>query len=213
MTTRSTIFLVLSFSILSLLLGLAVYPYLPDQVANHWNAYGQVDGYTTKISGIILIPIIILATGALMIFLPRLDPLKANVAGFQGSYYRIVVLMAGFLFYLQGITLAWNLGWNFNLVMALTPAYAVLFYFIGILVEKAHRNWFIGIRTPWTMSSDIVWEKTHRLGGKLFKFCAALTLLGMFFPDYALFFMVIPVLSIALGLIFYSYYAYQQEAR
>ena len=213
MTTRSTIFLVISFSILSLLLGLAVYPYLPDQVANHWDAYGQVDGFTTKMSGIIFIPIMILATGALMIFLPMLDPLKANLAGFRGSYYRIVVLMAGFLFYLQGITLAWNLGWNFNLVMALTPAYAVLFYFIGILVEKAHRNWFIGIRTPWTMSSDMVWEKTHRLGGKLFKLCAIFTLLGMFFPDYAIFFMVIPVLCISFGLVFYSYFAYQQEAR
>jgi uncharacterized membrane protein len=213
MTTRSTILLVISFSILSLLLGLAAYPYMPDQVANHWNAYGQADGFTTKMSAIIFMPIMILAIGALMIFLPRLDPLKANLAGFQGSYYRVVVLMAGFLFYLQGITLVWNLGWDFNLVMALTPAFAVLFYFIGILVEKAHRNWFIGIRTPWTMSSDMVWEKTHHLGGKLFKLCALFTLVGMFFPDYALFFMVIPVLSISFGLVLYSYVAYQQETR
>jgi len=213
MTTRTTILLVILFSILSLLLGLAAYPYMPDRIVSHWNAYGQADGFTTKIIGILFIPMMILATGALMIFLPRLDPLRANLAGFQGSYYRIVVLMAGFLFYLQGITLAWNLGWQFNLVLALTPAFAVLFYFIGMLVEKAHRNWFIGIRTPWTMSSEIVWEKTHHLGGKLFKLCAAFTLLGMLFPDYAFFFMIGPVLSISFGLIFYSYYAYQQESR
>ncbi len=213
MTTRSTILLVIFFSILSLLLGLAAYPYMPDQVASHWNAYGQADGYATKTFAIIFIPIMVLATGALMIFLPRLDPLKANLAVFQSSYNRIIVLMAGFLFYLQGITLAWNLGWQFNLVLALTPAFAVLFYFIGTLVENAHRNWFIGIRTPWTMSSDIVWEKTHRLGGKLFKLCAAITLLGMFFPDYSFYFMAIPVLCISFGLIFYSYYAYQLESR
>lgn len=213
MTLRSTVLLVISFSILSLILGLAAFPYLPDQVASHWNAYGQADGYTTKNFAIIFIPLLSLATGALMLLLPRLDPLKANLVGFQGTYYRMVVLMAGFLFYLQGITLAWNLGWQFNLVLALTPAYVALFYFLGMLVEKARRNWFIGIRTPWTMSSDAVWEKTHRLGGKLFKLCAAFALLGMFFPNYTFFFMVIPVLIISFGLIIYSYYAYQQESR
>ena len=213
MTIRSTLLLVIFFSILSLVVGLAAYPYLPDQVANHWNALGQADGFTTKCFAITFIPIMILATGALMIFLPRLDPLSANLTGFLGIYYRIVVLMAGFLFYLQGITLVWNLGWQFNLVLALTPAFAVLFYFIGLLVEKARPNWFIGIRTPWTMSNDIVWGKTHRLGGKLFKLCAAVILMGMFFPDYAIFFTVVPVLWSSLFLIIYSYVAYRKETQ
>ena len=61
------------------------------------------------------------------------------------------------------------------------PAFAVLLFYIGILIKHAKRNWFIGIRTPWTLSSDKVWDKTHALGGKLFQVSAVITLGGIFF--------------------------------
>ena len=75
--------------------------------------------------------------------------------------------------YIHLLTLLWNLGWIFDLVAWMSPAFAVLLFFAGVLMGKAQSNWFIGIRTPWTLSDNRVWEQTHRIGGIAFKVCGA----------------------------------------
>jgi uncharacterized membrane protein len=80
-------------------------------------------------------------------------------------------------------------------------------------MENAKRNWFIGIKTPWTISNDVVWEKTHKLGGKLFKVAAALSLLGIFFGELAFWFTILPVMAFSVYLLFYSYFEYQKEMK
>ena len=89
----------------------------------------------------------------------------------------------------------------------------LLFFYSGVLCENARRNWFIGIRTPWTLSSEKVWKKTHEIGGKLFKVAGMITLVGTFFPGYALFFVLVPALSVVTYVIIYSYVEYQKEGR
>ncbi|MEK7202903.1 MAG: SdpI family protein [Patescibacteria group bacterium] len=71
----------------------------------------------------------------------------------------------------------------------------------------------IGIRTPWTLSSDLVWEKTHKIGGKLFKITGVIAFVGIFFQSYALFFIFIPVILVAIYTIVYSYFEYQKEIK
>jgi len=93
------------------------------------------------------------------------------------------------------------------------PAMAALFYYCGILVENAKRNWFIGIRTPWTLSNEKVWEKTHKLGGKLFKAAAIIILFGIVLKGYALLFILVPVIFVSFYLIVYSYVEYQKEVK
>ncbi len=95
----------------------------------------------------------------------------------------------------------------------LIPALGILFYYAGILVENAKRNWFIGIRTPWTLSSEKVWDKTHKIGGKLFKIAGIIALLGILFQKYALFFVLVPIISVAIYTIVYSYFEYQKETK
>jgi uncharacterized membrane protein len=85
----------------------------------------------------------------------------------------------------------------------------MLFYYIGVLLQFVKRNWFIGIRTPWTMSSDVVWEKTHRLGAKMFRASGIIALAGAFIPKYALALILLPVLFTAAYLIYYSYREYK----
>jgi len=63
----------------------------------------------------------------------------------------------------------------------MVPALGILFYYCGILIENAKRNWFIGIRTPWTLSNEKVWERTHKIGGKLFKIAGLIAFLWYFF--------------------------------
>jgi len=84
--------------------------------------------------------------------------------------------------------LLWNIGIRISPNAVLPVGIGLLFYHIGILMENAERNWFIGIRTPWTLSSDRVWRKTNRLGGKLFRSAGIAAIFGVFFPELALFF-------------------------
>jgi uncharacterized membrane protein len=95
----------------------------------------------------------------------------------------------------------------------MVPAFSVLFYYAGVLTENAKQNWFIGIRTPWTLSSEAVWNKTHKLGGKLFKLAALIGLLGLLVPDYAIWMVIIPVLLVAAYTMVYSYVEFQKEAK
>jgi uncharacterized membrane protein len=87
----------------------------------------------------------------------------------------------------------------------------LLFIFAGIMMRKAKRNFFIGIRTPWTLSSDRVWDKTHRLGSILFIILGILAMLGTFFVDNAIWFLMVPILATTLFLVIYSYVLYQRE--
>ena len=99
------------------------------------------------------------------------------------------------------------------MTLAMVPALGILFYFVGIVTEKAKRNWFIGIRTPWTLSSDIVWNKTHKIGGKLFKIAALIAFSGLFFPKYAILLVIVPVILVALYTIVYSYFEYKKQKK
>ena len=89
----------------------------------------------------------------------------------------------------------------------------LLFFYIGVLCENSKRNWFVGIRTPWTLSSDKVWDKTHKLGGKLFKIAGIIALIGIFFQNYVVYFILIPTFSVSIYLIVYSYVEFRKEKK
>ena len=79
------------------------------------------------------------------------------------------------------------------------------------MIENAKRNWFIGIKTPWTLSNDKVWEKTHKIGGKLFKSVGIIAFLGILFPNYGLFFVLLPVIAVTVYTVAYSYFEHKKE--
>jgi len=204
----------LIFSILAILIAFAIsiyfFPSLPDQIATHWNAQGEADGYTSKFMGLFLMPIIMVGIFIIFIVIPLIDPLKKNYKKFSGHYNTFVLFMILFLLYIHIISLLWNLEYRFNFTQAFLPALAILFFYIGIFLKKAKRNWFVGIRTPWTISNEKVWDKTHQLGGKLFKIAGILTLIGILFPDYSIWFILIPILAFTTYLIVYSYLVYRK---
>ena len=118
-----------------------------------------------------------------------------------------------FFLYVHLLTAAWNLGARFNMVQFMSPAFSVLFYCCGVLLEKAQRNWFIGIRTPWTISNEEVWGKTHRLAGKLFKIAGIIALGGLILPDAAFYLVIFPILLFSLYITVYSYWEYKNISR
>lgn len=210
---RKSEMIVLGIIVLSFLIGIYFYPRMPGAMASHWNERGEVDGYMSKFWGLFLMPTISVGLVLLFVLIPKIDPLKANIAKFRNYFDVFVVLTVVFFFYLYLLTILWNMGLRFDMIQLLAPALGILLYYCGILIEKAKRNWFIGIRTPWTLSSDKVWEETHKIGGRLFKVAGVVALLGVLLPDYAMLFVLVPVLLVAAYTIVYSYFEYQKEAR
>ena len=211
MSIRKNEIIVLGIILFSFLFGIYLYPQMPEKIASHWNVQGQVDGYMSKFWGLFLMPLISAGLFLLFIAIPKIDPLKTNIEKFRKYYDGFITLIIIFLFYLYLLTIFWNMGIRFNIIQLLAPAFGILFYYCGILTENAKRNWFIGIRTPWTLSNDAVWDKTHKIGGKLFKISGIVVLFGIFFRNYALFFILVPVILVAIYTIIYSYVEYQKE--
>jgi len=211
MSIRKNEIIILGIILFSFLFGIYLYPQMPEKIASHWNVQGQVDGYMSKFWGLFLIPLISAGLFLLFIAIPKIDPLKTNIEKFRKYYDGFITLIIIFLFYLYLLTIFWNMGIRFDIIQLLAPAFGILFYYCGILTENAKRNWFIGIRTPWTLSNDAVWDKTHKIGGKLFKISGIVVLFGIFFRNYALFFILVPVILVAIYTIIYSYVEYQKE--
>lgn len=176
---------------------------MPERIVSHWNAQGVANGTMSKFIGTFFTPIMMIILLAVLIFLPKLD--KMNVTEFRSHYDLFIIVMMVFFFYLQILIIAWNRNIVFNMVQFLSPGFALLFFFCGILISHTKKNWLVGIRTPWTLTSDKSWDLTHKLGGKLFKVCGIISLGGLIFPNIGIFFVMIPVILSAVFLIVYSY--------
>ncbi|MCX6079498.1 MAG: SdpI family protein [Chloroflexi bacterium] len=214
MSTKTTLSISIILVLVASLAGILLWNQLPDSMASHWNVNDQVNGYMPRFWGVFLMPLI--ATGMLLLFLviPSMDPLKANIEQFREYFNTFITLIIAFLVYIHSLTLIWNLGYTgFRMSTAMLPALGLLFVFMGVLISKARRNYFIGIRTPWTLSSDRVWNETHRLGGKLYIAAGIFAFLGAFFPDQAIWFIMFPVIGASLISVIYSYILYRGEPK
>jgi uncharacterized membrane protein len=213
MSTRNTTIIVLFLIVAAALAGVLFWNRLPEQMASHWNTNDQVDGYMPKVWGVFLMPLVSLGMLLLFLVLPAIDPLKANIAQFREAFNIFIVLIIAFMIYIHGLTLAWSLGLqSFRMSAAMLPFIGVLFFFIGYLLRKAKRNFFIGIRTPWTLSSDEVWDETHRIGATLFMVSSALAIIGSFFGGLVAFWLLFaPLIGSLVFLVVYSYVLYQRE--
>ena len=214
MSNRITIFTTIFLIAFAVAFSLSVYDKLPYEMASHWNTANQVDGYISRFWGAFLMPTVVAAMLLLFWIIPQIDPLKANIAKFREYFNAFITLVVAFMVYTHVLTMLWNLGYDqFNMSTAMLPALGLLFVFAGIMMRKAKRNFFIGIRTPWTLSSDRVWDETHRIGSMLFIASGILALLGALSAEYAVWFILIPVLGSTLFLFVYSYVLYRQDTK
>lgn len=215
MNTCTTTILVLFMIATATIVGIVLWTHLPDPMVSHWDANDQVNGYLPKFWGVFLMPLITLGMLGLFLLIPNIDPLKANIAQFREVFNLFITLIVAFLIYLYVLSPRWNLGYTeFGMSKALLPALGILFFFIGYMLRRAKRNFFIGIRTPWTLSNDRVWDETHRLGSVLFMVSGVLAFLGSFFGGMVAFwFLFIPLIGSTLITLFYSYMLYQREVK
>lgn len=211
MKTKTTVLLSLLLIALSLAVGAYFWNDLPETMASHWNMYDQVDGYTSKFWGVFLMPVIVAVMVALFLAIPHIDPLKENIASFRDSFNLFIILIILFMTYINGLTLAWNLGFlKTSMGVAILPAIGLIFIAAGRLISKAKRNYFIGIRTPWTLANDQVWDETHRVGGKVFYAMGVLCLFGLFLKENAYILVLVSALGGSFGTMLYSYYVFKK---
>ncbi len=210
---RTGIIISLAIILTSFIIGGFLYPRMPERMASHWNLRDEVDGYISRFWGLFLMPLISIGILLLFLIIPLIDPLKENIVKFRRYFDLFIVFIILFLFYLYILTLLWNSGLRFRMSRFFIPALTLLFFYCGILIEKAKRNWFVGIRTPWTLTSEAVWEKTHKLGGRLWKIGSPFFLLGIIFGENAFQFVILFIILLAFYPVVYSYFAYQKERR
>lgn len=158
------------------LAALLIYPQLPEQVPSHWNIRGEVDGYQGRFGGAFIIPLMTLGIYLLMLVLPVIDPKRENYPRFRGAYTFLRWGMVLFMTILYGVAILSALGYGLNVDVVIKAMVAGLFIIIGNYMGQFRHNYFVGIKTPWTLANEEVWQKTHRMGGKLWVACGLVCL-------------------------------------
>jgi len=188
------------------------YPELPAQVATHFDFHGNANGWSSRTVAVVLAPALAIVLALVFTVLPRIDPRGANYAKFGPTYWTIanaaLVLVAG----IHVFALGKALGWPIDMSRVASLGVGGLLVLLGNLMTRIRPNWFMGIRTPWTLSSDTVWRKTHRFGGVAFVIaglCIAAT--ALLSAGWALKVAMGVAAAAALSCVVYSYVVWKAE--
>ena len=190
------------------------YPQMPPTVATHWSLNGTPDGFSSRLVAVLIIPGVVLVMTGLFNVLPKLDPRGGNYPKFFGTYWLICNTVIAFMLIAHAMILASGIGFPMHIDRLMPVGVGLLFIVLGNYITRVEPNWFVGIRTPWTLSSDTVWRKTHRtggylmvLGGLLVAACAVLPH-GAFIPV-----LIVAILLMAVIPIVQSYILWKREQR
>ena len=198
--------------IVSLLISFYFAPKLPETIPSHWNYKGEVDGYMAKFLALFLMPVFLLVLFLLFLILPKIDPLKANVEKFRRYFDGFIIILFLFFIAIHLQIFLWARGTKIPPNIIFPIGFGILFYYVGIMLNHSQRNWFIGIKTPWTLQSDFIWDKTHKLGAKLFKMAGIASIIGIIFKNFAILFVIAPAIIFSVYLFIYSYLEYKKES-
>jgi len=188
------------------------YPRLPETIPTHWNMDGQPDGWSSRAFGALITPVILLFVWGFVRVLPAIDPRGANYAKFGGAFEAIFDSLMLFLLGMHIVLLRAGLGYPVQIQRIAPFGIGVLLIVIGNLLPRCRPNWFVGIRTPWTLSSDRVWEKTHRFGGRLFVAAGFfIAIAALFWAQWVHVVLVTSILLATAAVLIYSYLEWKRE--
>ena len=184
--------------IISIVGTLLVYTKLPPEIPTHWNIQGEADDYGDKITVFFLAGLPFLLA-ALFIFLPKIDPKKESYQKHKKAYEVFINVLLVFFVLLHWVAVVAALGYSVNVGKIIGTAVGILLIVIGNYMGQIRHNYFFGIKTPWTLASEKVWVKTHRVGGWLFIIMGILFLLGGVLGNpiiikFSVFFMIASIL-------------------
>lgn len=202
---------ILAIILASLAFGIYVYPQLPDKIPTHWNIRGEIDGWSGKAFGVYFFPLLNLILYPLMILLPKIDPRRQNYAHFSKTYKLLRITLHIFFAAIYIISLLVALGYPLRVDFIVRLAVSLLILIIGNYMGKFKHNYFVGIKTPWTLASEEVWVKTHRFGAPLWVIAGLLGIVLSFFRQaWAGYLSIGSFIVIAIVPIIYSYLIYRK---
>lgn len=172
--------------LLSFILAAAAYPFLEESIPIHWNASGEIDGYGNKL-WIFMEPAFILLLTILMEITRKVDPKRSSYNKFEGSYGGLKIAIALLLLAVQILTIAVCFGAKVQIATVLPLLVGILFCYIGNMMPKIKHNYFVGVKTPWTLNDPEVWFRTHRFAGKIWFVGGIFIIFTAFLPGSAKF--------------------------
>ncbi|HEX5961059.1 MAG TPA: SdpI family protein [Rhodanobacteraceae bacterium] len=202
---------IISLVFILLMLGVAawIYPQLPAQAAIHWDANGVANGWAPRFWAAAVPVMLMVGLALLFAILPVISPRKFEIAPFARVYGIVVLATQAFLLVVGTVALFAGAGHHVSMELVAPVAVGALLIVIGNFMGKFRKNFFIGIRTPWTLTSDVVWERTHRLAGWLFVLAGLAWIVGGLLHVSPA---VLVVAALAAGFIpaIYSYFLYRR---
>ncbi|RQD80676.1 MAG: DUF1648 domain-containing protein [Methanocalculus sp. MSAO_Arc2] len=193
----------------SLLFAAILYPIAPETVPVHWNIAGEPDAWSDAHIGILSIPIIIIATGLVLSLLSRV--FGSGDTKTRRAFGWFITLVLALLLGIQVFAGLWALGHPPPVEFYLPILFALFYLGISILLPRLRKqNKLAGIRTPWTMKSEVVWTRTHLKGRRVFQVAAGITLIGAFYPEYLLLFVIASAIGALIWLVLVSYLEFKK---
>lgn len=199
--------------LISIITSFLFYNDLPIKMASHWNAQGIVDGYSSRLFNVLFFPVLQIFLLLLLTYVPKLDPKIKNIKLFEGNYSLFISVIMIFMYLIQLQVFLWNIDIKVPIESSIPILLGILFIFVAQLIKSAKQNYTIGIRTPWTLASEKVWDKTHALGAKLFRVGGILTVLSSLIPKYSFIAIFAFILLPSIYLFIYSYLEYKKEIK
>ena len=193
-------------------LSIFYYPQLPERMATHWGASGEANGYSSRLWGAWMLPLLMALIWMILRAIPHIDPRRANYEKFAGMYDALVILILAFMLLMHVVVLMGATGTQIRMERVLMPSVGVFIAIMGLLIPRVHPNWFVGIRTPWTLTSDLSWERTHKVGGPLFVMLGVVMIASSFLaPEVAIWILVAAALALVIFLFAYSYQVWKSD--
>jgi uncharacterized membrane protein len=183
-----------------------------DRIPVHWGLAGQPDRWGGKFEGLLALPLVALGVYLLLLLAPRIDPRRANYDAFAGAFQTIRLIVLLVLAVIQASAVMAAEGHAVERGIVVPLCIGALLMVLGSVLGKLQPNWFIGIRTPWTLSSDRAWTRTHRAGGRVFLALGLILMGAAVFraPGYKAFMIGTGALAI-LALVVYSYFVWKDD--
>ena len=166
--------------------SVATFGQLPPRVATHWNVQGEPDGFSTRLVAVTALPLLMLAMRGILAVLPAIDPKGENYAKFATTYWLLFNGVLSFMLLMHLVIVVHGAGYPVRVDRIAVGGVGLLFALIGNYLGRLEPNWFVGIRTPWTLSSNTVWRRTHRVGGWIFVLGGLAIVATVFLPAAAL---------------------------
>lgn len=195
--------------IFSFFLSILLYPYLPEYLATHWKPDDTPDRFVHRSLATFAVPFSLVIFYYLFKLLPNLDPYSENIKSFQKYYDRFLLVLIGYFFYIHFVVIIWNGGIRFSILQFIAPAFGMLLYHMGKVIDKTKRNYLIGIANPWSMHDEKLWKKTHTFAATIFRTAGIFTCFGFLFHNQALYFILAPLLFAIIYTYLYSYHEFK----